>query len=164
MPGQPGPTGQTGPIGPKGETGSQGEKGEASSVGRALFSAYTSSRGHFDGIVTFDVVDIDTDNQLDKESGVFTCKIPGTYLFTFSGGATSNGIDRVGVFVNDVRKFKFQEEDESFVSLSYTWTLELSVDDQVQLKVDAGEFYSDHDYPIYFTGLLVQKTDFFQNF
>ena len=83
MPGEPGPTG------PKGETGSQGEKGEASSaVGRALFSAYRSSGGHFDGIVTFDVVDIDKENQLDKESGVFKCKVPGVYLFSFSGEAT----------------------------------------------------------------------------
>ena len=132
--------------------------------GKAFFSAYKNSGENFDGIVTFDTVDIDTDNQLDKENGVFTCTIPGTYLFTFSGGAGTKGQDTIGVYVNDVRKFKFQEEDESFVSLSYTWTLELSVDDQVQLKVDAGEFYSDHDYPIYFTGLLVQKTDFFQNF
>ena len=156
MPGQPGPTGQTGPIGPKGETGSQGEKGEASSVGRALFSAYTSSRGHFDGIVTFDVVDIDTDNQLDKESGIFKCKVPGVYLFSFSGEASTDGTDYVSVYVNNDYKFIIADTDKSnYANLSYSWTLKLSLDDQVQLKVAEGKMYSSSTERVYFTGLLI---------
>ena len=156
MPGQPGPTGQTGPIGPKGETGSQGEKGEASAVGRALFSAYTSSRGHFDGIVTFDVVDIDTDNQLDKESGIFKCKIPGVYLFSFSGEASTDGTDYVSVYVNNDYKFIIADTDKSnYANLSYSWTLKLSLDDQVQLKVGAGKMFASTTERVYFTGLLV---------
>merc|ERR1712062_640496 len=137
--------------------------------GKAFFSAYKASGSNFNGIVTFDTIDTDTDNQLDKESGVFTCKIPGTYLFTFSGGAGSKGTDIVGVFVNDVRKFKFQEDDEPFINLSNIWTLELSVDDKVQLKADSGKFYSDNDYPISFSGLPVPAstrtswTVFFEN-
>ena len=156
MPGQPGPTGQTGPIGPKGETGSQGEKGEASSVGRALFSAYRSSGGHFDGIVTFDVVDIDTDNQLDKESGIFKCKVPGVYLFSLSGEATTDGTDYVSVYVNNDYKFIIADTDKSnYANLSYSWTLKLSLDDQVQLKVASGKMYASSTERVYFTGLLV---------
>merc|ERR1712062_524362 len=66
---------------------------QASSVGTAFSSANKNSGGFFDCPVTFDIIDIDTGNQLDKESGVFTCKIPGTYLFTFSGFASSTGVD-----------------------------------------------------------------------
>ena len=130
----------------------------ASSVGTAFFSANKNSGGFFACPVTFDNVDIDTGNQLDKESGVFTCKIPGTYLFTFSGFASSTGLDYVGVYVNNVKKVQIADRDmrsNIFNHLSYTWTLQLSLDDQVQLKVDAGKFYSDYEFPIYFTGLLV---------
>ena len=156
MPGQPGPTGQTGPIGPKGETGSQGEKGEASSVGRALFSAYRSSGGHFDGIVTFDVVDIDKENQLDKESGIFKCKVPGVYLFSLSGEATTDGTDYVSVYVNNDFKFIIADTDKSnYANLSYSWTLKLSLDDQVQLKVATGKMYASPTERVYFTGLLI---------
>jgi len=125
--------------------------------GKAFFSAYKNSGSHFSGIVTFDNVDIDTDNQLDKESGVFTCKIPGTYLFTFSGGASTSGVDYVTVYVNYVAKLIIGDKDESnFSNLSYTWTLQLSIDDKVQLKVDYGKMYSDSNDRVYYTGLLIR--------
>ena len=122
---------------------------------KAFFSAYKNSGKFFNGIVTFDTIDIDTDNQLDKESGVFTCKIPGTYLFTFSGGAATSGSEQVSVYVNDVMKFVITEASEKWALLNYTWTLKLSVDDTVQLMVEDGNVYSDSDSPVYFTGLLV---------
>ena len=128
--------------------------------GKAFFSSYKSSGGSFDGIVTFDTIDIDTDNQLDKERGVFSCKIPGTYLFTFNG-VTSNAVDfvRVEVKVNDIGKFNIYDRDESRstknANLGYTWSLQLSVDDQVQLKVTAGALYSGSNERVTFTGLLV---------
>ena len=105
--------------------------------------------------MTFDTVDIDTGNQLDKESGVFRCKIPGTYLFTFSGAAATTGQDCVGVYVNNVVKLLISDKDGSASNLSYTWTLQLSIDDQVQLKVHSGKIYSDSDQLLYYTGLLV---------
>ena len=124
--------------------------------GKALFSAYKASGSDFDGIVTFDSVDIDTDNQMDKESGVFRCKIPGTYLFTFSGATGSTDLVRVEVNVNNIKKFRIYDKDETTgANLSYTWTLQLSVDDQVRLKVDYGKMYANSNERVTFTGLLV---------
>ena len=102
------------------------------------------------------LVDIDTDNQLDKESGVFTCKISGTYLFTFSGEAATTGKDYVSVYVNDVMKFVIHENNEKRALLNYTWTLKLSADDTVQLKVVGGKVFSDYDQRVYFTGSLIR--------
>ena len=106
--------------------------------------------------MTFDTVDIDTGNQLDKESGVFRCKIPGMYLFTFSGATvTGTELDRLKVTVNNITKLIIYDRDDSAANLSYTWTLQLSVDDQVQLDVDYGKMYSNSNERVTYTGLLV---------
>ena len=93
--GDTGPPGEFGAPGPIGPPGSKGEMGETPSIGKAFFSAYRDTTGDFSGIITFDTVVIDMDDLLDKESGTFTCKEAGTYLFTFSGEANTDGTDYV---------------------------------------------------------------------
>ena len=49
------------------------------------------------------------------------------------------------------------DNDTSKVSnLSYSWYFELKTNDQVQLKVDVGQLYSNIDRRAYFNGYLVK--------
>ena len=177
MPGLPGTkgdsgiTGQPGPIGPKGDVGvagipgqtgqigPRGEKGNTPALGRTFFSAYKDSGSDFTGIVSYDTVVTDPDNLLDKKTGIFTCKIKGIYLFTISGEAFTDGEDDLGVYVNGEFILFIADRDVStLTNISFTWTLDLNVDDQVQIRVISGKYYASVYERIYFTGLLIHAT------
>ena len=53
---------------------------------KIVFSAYKDSGGHsVTGIIIFDNVVLNVGNAYDPETGVFTCKKAGYYIFFFSG-------------------------------------------------------------------------------
>ena len=165
IPGQPGQTGPKGDLGVAGITGQtgqigpRGEKGNTPALGRTFFSAYKDGSGGFKGIVSYDTVVTDPDNLLDKDTGIFTCKIKGVYLFTISGEANTDGTDDLGVYVNGEFIFYIADHDVKRISnVSYTWTLNLNVNDQVQIRVRDGSYFVDGDERFYFTGLLIHAT------
>ncbi|XP_013406218.1 otolin-1-A-like [Lingula anatina] len=97
-PGYPGHTGMTGPPGPRGLPGIKGEKGESSLLGdsSALYSIQATPKSAFfsvlslpliqrfdnaDVVVKFDRVHVNEGQNYDKDTGVFTCKHPGIYVF-----------------------------------------------------------------------------------
>ena len=77
-------------------------KGESTEFGQSFFSAYKSSGGSVSGRIDFDHVTVGED-LIEKETGTFTCKIAGTYLFMFSTEtAPDSGATYVHFYVNDI--------------------------------------------------------------
>ena len=140
----------------------QGEEGESNLFGASVFSAYKNNGGSLStGVLTYDVVVVGSD-VLNKDSGFFTCKIGGVYIFTFSGEASSSGSDWIGVHLNNVRQMILYDYDtQTLTNLSFTWTLALEEGDQVQLKIESGTFHVDADSSssrIYFNGFLLKPS------
>ena len=109
-------------------------------------------------MLTYDVVNVGSD-VLNKDSGSFTCKRGGTYLFTFSGEAYSTSYDYIRVYLNNVSKMiLYDNDDRSHSNLSFTWTMNLEQGDVVYLKIDYGKFYVASDRPIFFNGFLLKAS------
>ena len=107
-------------------------------------------------MLTYDVVNAGSD-VLDKDSGSFTCKRGGTYLFTFSGEAYSSGRDYIGVYLNNEHQINLLDDDaQSHSNLSFTWTMNLEQGDVVYLKIENGQFYVDSNNQIFFNGFLLK--------
>ena len=167
-PGQRGPPGEVGgigPVGPEGQTGPRGlpgMKGEANAFGSSVFSAYKSSNNggsrYFSGTITYDTVTIGED-LLDKSTGVFTAKIAGVYIFTFSGEAYKTTSVHVGVYLNNARKLWIYDSQphnaNHHSNMAFVWTFILQVDDKVHLQCDSDKLIADDDQRIYFNGWLL---------
>ena len=94
--GLPGPVGSVGPIGPvglkgnigiKGEKGSIGTKGESGRIRESAFAVYktgTQTAAAGSEIITFDAARVNIGGHFDLNSNRFTCRIPGTYFFSYS--------------------------------------------------------------------------------
>merc|ERR1712150_124853 len=156
LPGGKGPTGERGlkgDPGPRGVQGVEGMKGDSNTFGSSTFSAFKTNGGNIGtGTITFDSVVIG-EEIIDKQSGIFTCKTGGTYLFVFSG--EDKGSSWIGVYLNGNRELILQDEDSgNYNNVSFTWTLNLEPEDQVHLKIEHGQYFVDADTTssrIYFT-------------
>ena len=87
-PGKVGPAGIAGPQGKglDGAPGINGQKGEKGESGSAQFSGFTVIKTNDQSgvdTVTFDTVLTNVGGNFDTNSNIFTCQIPGYYLFTF---------------------------------------------------------------------------------
>ena len=163
-PGQRGPPGEVGgigPVGPEGQAGLPGlpgMKGEANAFGSSVFSAFKSSGGQFTGLITYDTVNIG-EELLDKSSGVFTAKIGGVYMFTYSGESYKSSSGFVGVYLNNVRKLLIYDHvpvsTNHQSNMAFVWTFTLQVGEKVHLQCDSGHLRSDDDQHIYFNGWLL---------
>ncbi|XP_033755696.1 otolin-1-like [Pecten maximus] len=79
--------GQKGDIGPVGMAGQKGEQGIIRTGEKAAFTARTSINKDISisqKIIIFDKVETNEGSYYDAISGVFTCGVNGTYLFTWS--------------------------------------------------------------------------------
>ncbi|XP_072021891.1 complement C1q tumor necrosis factor-related protein 4-like [Amphiura filiformis] len=127
-PGKSGPKGAVGPVGPEGLRGSVGQKGAKGEVPdvpvvpprqKSAFTAVnTQDKAVSDGdvLANWDEVITNKGNDFDKNTGKFTCRVPGTYAFMFSclkwSGVdgpvcrlTKNGGAVVGVYVGTADQF-----------------------------------------------------------
>ena len=78
----------------------------------------------------------------------------------FSGQAYGSG-GYVGMYLNSVRKMIFEDTDDSHRDVSFSWTLQLNENDEVQLKIDSGKYYVDADSSpskIYFQGFMLKSS------
>ena len=170
--GLPGPRGTKGSEGLKGAAGvpgvagPKGDTGDTSTFGKAMFSSYKTSKdgntigATFDGLITFDST-ILGDDLFDKDTGMFTCETSGVYIFFFSGEARYSTY--IGVYKNDDRQMILRDNatGNSYINLSFTWTLEMVEGDKVHLQVDSGNLYVDadvHSERIYFSGFLMKPS------
>lgn len=85
-PGNQGYRGLDGPLGPPGEVGIKGAKGQVGNIQqqpRAAFSATRKNPRMNSNIVVFDNIITNQESGYSGEMGMFTCKDPGYYYFTF---------------------------------------------------------------------------------
>ncbi|XP_054857542.1 complement C1q subcomponent subunit A [Eublepharis macularius] len=96
VPGIPGNQGYRGPDGPEGPPGEEGDRGQKGQVGnvmheaRAAFSASRKTPEPNGNVVVFDNIITNQDNCYSGQRGVFTCKDPGYYYFTFQVVSSGN--------------------------------------------------------------------------
>ncbi|XP_053136561.1 complement C1q subcomponent subunit A [Hemicordylus capensis] len=93
LPGNQGYHGPPGPSGPPGELGEKGEKGQVSNMAeqpKPAFSASRSKPAANGNVVVFDKIITNSNNIYSGEMGVFTCRTPGYYYFTFQVISTGN--------------------------------------------------------------------------
>ena len=159
--GPPGEVGSIGPMGPIGQTGARGLPGIPDNE-NSIFSAYKTSApsNKFTGLITYDVITIG-EELIDKSTGVFTVKVGGVYMFSYSGEARKkSGAGYVGVYLNDIQQMIFYDkvpvDTNHDANVSYVWTLTLQVGDKVHLKCDAGKVFVSETQRAYFNGWLVK--------
>ena len=164
--GQKGYQGTHGIIGHKGQIGVKGEKGEpgtpyvAPSV--SAFSARRTSPRHYTSsqTVTFDIEDIDINNDFSPRNGVFTCHIQGMYYFSFTFLPKPSQNCFITLEQNGVRKAKIHSHsDISFDGQSQSVVLFLHVGDVVKLVVHPPSFIDARDgITNTFNGFLIHAT------
>ena len=94
-PGPRGPEGVQGPIGVKGDIGIgevgppgapgvKGEKGDTGISHRSAFTAVKTTQQNGRGVlITFDETSLNLGNDFDLNTGKFTCRVAGTYVFNY---------------------------------------------------------------------------------
>ena len=159
--GPKGPPGIRGVQGLPGAPGIPGIKGESTEFGQSFFSAYKSSGGSVSGRIDFDHVTVGEDFLIEKETGTFTCKIAGTYLFMFSTEtAPDSGATYVHFYVNDITNLLLYGHSDSssrYSNLSHTWTYILEEGDKIHLSVVSGKLYLSDSQRAYFNGFLIKS-------
>ena len=159
MKGAQGIDGSKGVNGAPGVAGMKGDTGDVNMIGSSVFSTLKTNGHTFGtGPITYDEV-ILGEELVNKNTGIFTVKTPGTYWFSFSGQAYNNGY--VGMYLNGERKMIFEDQNSAHKAVAFSWTLALNEDDEVQLKIDSGKYYVDNDTTsskIYFQGFLLKSS------
>ena len=117
--------------------------------------------GNFKGDITYDRLDINIGGGFDIDSGVFVVPTSGTYRLSFSGqsGAGKNEFTSVRVMKNGSRLFYIRDSNaaDDANNLSYTWVMNLTQDDRVNLS-SFNHLYASGGisvYPLTFTGELI---------
>ena len=132
-------------------------------VGRIMFSTarvWTESGYEIISAVTnitYNQIWENVGDGLDMSTGIFTCPVSGTYKFTFTANAYKPGGDSAEVLLNGVHQFLiFSHVDgNDHSNLSHTWTFTLKQNDIVNLRVEHGQIYLDHNLRITFTGYMI---------
>ena len=161
--GSQGPKGSQGVQGLKGDIGSQGPQGEGTDFGQSFFSAYKTS-GSTSGVITYNTVVIGED-LINKDTGIFTCKIAGTYMFSFAGHFGS------AAYCNHIHTYHngnsvldtHQHHDNSYFkgtnhdNIASSFTLQLQAGDTVELRTTTGTISVGTSMKFYFNGFLIQR-------
>ena len=117
--------------------------------------------------LTYDKLEINLGNGFNIRNGIFTVPISGTYRFNFSGQSGQDPglmIGEIGVTSNSYIYVKKNGEtnfyiwtsnsDDPGVNMSYTWVMNLTKNDRVNLYT-YNQLYVDSEYPVIFTGELI---------
>ena len=148
-----------------GTRGEKGQKGDNSDFGTSLFSAMKRTGGTISGDIIFDEILVGED-LVDKNSGVFTSKHAGVYMFTFSSGETRTSNNMVRVKKNGSNEVVIYEENSQVNRpFNYIWSMVLEVGDKVNLHVSSGTLYTECPNsgsscrfgPLYFHGFLIKS-------
>ena len=109
--------------------------------------------------VTFDREDLDVGNDFDHTTGIFICRIPGVYSFTFTFAKWEGSVMDISLQVNGLRKaWIYVDVADAREMQGQNVLLMLQQGDQVKLET-IGDFqnYSD-DYINFFNGHLIHAS------
>ncbi|XP_077977861.1 uncharacterized protein LOC144433420 [Glandiceps talaboti] len=163
-PGNPGSPGPKGPTGPKGPAGPPGEDCDCTRKKSAFTAVRTcNSCGFKNGeIIHFSRTITNKGNDFDYKKGIFTCKHPGVYFFTFNARKPTQEVTiQVDLQVNDQTQVSVHETDahrDHTDSGAVSAVLELEEGDEVYLRLVEGDALEVGDNkPIVFSGHLIYE-------
>ncbi len=162
--GSRGPRGPRGPGGPGGLPGQKGQKGDTPVVPLGRKSAFTvvNNRDKIltngDNLTDWDQLITNIGRDFNKNTGTFTCRVPGVYAFMFSCMKFS-GVD------GPVCRLKHNDRvivgawvgrDDQYHQTTNGATLNLAAGDQVWIHIShSGTLHSNHHRFVSFSGYLL---------
>ena len=115
-------------------------------------------------IITYNKLVTNVGNGMDINSGWFTAPLTGIYHFSFNGLTdNSNAYIYIDVWKNDVKEFDIHDNNRlgnynTLDNLSYSWTMVLTENDRVHLRVNRGKgFHVAKNHPVWFNGHLLKQ-------
>ncbi|XP_070558990.1 complement C1q tumor necrosis factor-related protein 2-like [Ptychodera flava] len=151
--GSKGESGNNGTDGVKGDTGEPGVKGQKGEEGEVqqVKVAFTVSRGSgitgtsAEQTITYTDVIVNEGANIDVNTGVFTCEVPGIYYFSFTFKSYFEKYLYIRLKQNDSYKFAvFQTSQPMYNTHSQSGMLHLNQGDQVKLVMPAGTHCQAH--------------------
>merc|ERR1712004_688905 len=107
---------------------------------KVIFSAVKNSAGNFKGDITYDRLDVSIGGGFDIGSGVFVVPTAGVYRLSFSAQSGAGKYDHTTVRVkkNGSRILTIWDsnEEDDVNNISYTWVMNLTRGDRVNLYSD----------------------------
>ena len=117
--------------------------------------------GNFKGDITYDRLEVSIGGGFDIRSGVFVVPTSGTYRLSFSGqsGAGKYEFTKVLVKKNGADVFAIWDSNEAEKAdannISYTWLMNLTQGDRVNLSSENHLNAKNYRYHLTFTGELI---------
>ncbi|XP_070558989.1 complement C1q tumor necrosis factor-related protein 2-like [Ptychodera flava] len=151
--GSKGDSGNNGTNGVKGDTGEPGIKGQKGEEGevqqvKVAFTVTRESRiigTSAEQTITYTDVIVNQGANIDVNSGVFICEVPGIYYFSFTFRSYSGKYLYIRLKQNDSYKFAVYQTFQSVYNThSQSGMLHLNQGDQVKLVMPAGTSYQAH--------------------
>jgi len=132
-------------------------------AGRSLFFAYGGSTFNATNNIIFRGILDNVGNDYDCSTGVYTCRIPGTYWFTASLGKFSfkgNLLINCFILVNDYAYVAMQSDlgnynNSSVDTVSGSGGMYLSKGDSVSVGRCKGLEHINNDFHTHFSGVLI---------
>ena len=166
--GERGEAGALGPQGLEGKAGLNGTKGEKGERGQdytqpsaSIFHMQRSTQLLLTSgtqIIVFNTEIVNVGEDMSSHTGVFTCRIPGVYYFTFTFNAyahSSYGIDVKLMMNNVVRARMYMTAFSKYNMQSQSVILNLAKNDEVWLVAHANTYiYPDRERNT-FSGFLI---------
>ena len=180
-PGKIGPPGITGKIGPPGITGQSGVKGEQGIMGTpghkgdkgdsnysptvSAFNVYLTSGSDISvtsgsQVITWNEEEFDTGDDMNHETGIYTCPVAGVYHFSFSLWSSGGNPMNILLEVNGENQGRMKNAKGSrYMPQGAGITLLLQAGDQVQLKAySTTRIARSSTKDNFFTGFLLHRT------
>lgn len=166
--GERGEPGTFGPPGLEGKSGFNGTKGEKGEPGQdytppsmSIFHMQRSAQVYITSgtqIISFDTEVLNVGDDMSSHTGVFTCRIPGVYYFTFtfvSYAHSSYGVYVQLVMNNNVQAEIYMEAFSKYNMQSQSVILNLTKYDEVWLKANANTYILGDKERNTFSGFLI---------
>ena len=163
--GEPGTFGPQGLEGKAGSNGTKGEKGEAgqdyTAPSMSIFQVQRSAALQLTSgsqIITFDREVLNVGDDMSRHTGVFTCRIPGVYYFTFTLNSYAHA--SYGIYVqlmmnNDVKAEIYMEAFSKYNMQSQSMILTLTRNDEVWLRANPNTYIKGDVDRNTFSGFLI---------
>ena len=160
--GQKGMKGERGIMGSGGQKGTKGEKGDSSHDASAFTVYRTGILTVTSGsqVITWTQEEFDIGDDMNHETGIYTCPVAGVYHFSFSIWSNGGSEMNIRLEANGVNQGRvYNEKGERYMPQGAGITLLLQAGDQVQLKAYATtKTARSNTKDNFFSGFLLHST------